>query len=79
MIRIPHIRDYFQNMTNKIELDKFNCKGCGACEEIAPGVFKMDETGEKADIVTDDIGDTDAVEQAAIMCPTKCIEIEKAD
>ena len=63
-------------MTHRIELDKFHCKGCGACEEVAPDVFKMDETGDKADLLNEEAGDTEAVERAAAMCPTKCIEVE---
>ena len=62
-------------MTNRIELDKFHCKGCGACEEIAPDIFKMDETGEKADLIQEEVKDSSDAEQAAVMCPTKCIEI----
>ncbi len=63
-------------MGHKIELDKFHCKGCGACEEVAPEVFKMDETGEKADIIDEEAGNVEKVEYAAAMCPTKCIEVE---
>ncbi len=66
-------------MKRKIELDKFHCKGCGACEEVAPEVFKMDETGEKADLIDEDAANTETVELAAAMCPTKCIEIETED
>ena len=66
-------------MKRKIELDKFHCKGCGACEEVAPEVFKMDAAGEKADLIDEDAANTEAVELAAAMCPTKCIEIETED
>ncbi len=62
-------------MTIKIELDKFHCKGCGACEEMAPDIFRMDETGEKADLIQEEVKDSSEVEQAAVMCPTQCIEI----
>lgn len=64
-------------MTCKIQFDKFHCKGCGACEEIAPDIFRMDETGEKADMLNEDVENTEAVEMAAAMCPTNCIEIKK--
>ncbi len=64
-------------MNHKIELDKFHCKGCGACAEVAPNIFKMDDTGEKAEVLDSDASDLEAVELAAAMCPTNCIEIEK--
>ena len=62
-------------MIRRIELDRFYCKGCGACEEIAPQTFRMDEAGEKADLVTETADTVEAVEMAAAMCPVKCIEI----
>ena len=58
----------------EIFLDKFHCKGCGACEEVAPEAFRLDET-EKADFLGDDRATMDKIEMAAIMCPSKCIEI----
>ncbi len=63
----------------KIELDKFHCKGCGACAEVAPEVFEMDETGDKANLVKDESEDKDTVELSAAMCPTKCIEITEEE
>ena len=60
----------------EIFLDKFRCKGCGACEEIAPGAFKMDES-EKADYIEGSEVPDELIEQAAIICPTKCIEIDE--
>ena len=68
-----------EKMNHKIELDKFHCKGCGACEEVAPDVFKMDEAGEKADIINEEAGDLETLELAAVICPTKCIEVESED
>lgn len=63
-------------MTYKIEFDRFRCKGCCACEEIAPKIFKMDEAGEKADLINEDAENMEAVEMAAAMCPANCIEIK---
>ncbi len=58
----------------EIFLDKFHCKGCGACEEVAPEAFKLNET-EKADFLGEDKASDEELEMAANMCPTKCIEI----
>ena len=58
----------------EIYLDKVHCKGCGACEEVAPEAFRVDES-EKADFLGDDKVSMDQIEMAANLCPTKCIEI----
>ncbi len=58
----------------EVYLDKFHCKGCGACEEVAPKAFKLDES-EKADFLGEDKASLDEIEMAATICPTKCIEI----
>ncbi len=57
-----------------VYIDRLHCKGCGACEEMAPEAFKIDET-EKADFLGDDSAPMEQIEMAANMCPTKCIEI----
>lgn len=62
-------------MKIKVELDKFHCKGCGACAEVAPDVFEMDETGDKANLLKDETTEQETVELSAAMCPTKCIEV----
>ncbi len=58
----------------EVFLDKFHCKGCGACEEVAPKAFRLDEA-EKADFLGDDRATMEEIEMAAVLCPTKCIEI----
>jgi len=58
----------------EIFLDKFHCKGCGACEEVAPEAFRLDD-GEKANFLGADRASMEDIEMAATLCPTKCIEI----
>ncbi len=58
----------------EVHLDRFHCKGCGACEEVAPKAFRLDDT-EKADFLGDDKASPEEIEMAANICPTKCIEI----
>jgi ferredoxin len=59
-----------------ITIDTYLCNGCGACVEMCPEVFGLDEVTEKAALVTLEPIITDAVYQAAAYCPEKCIEIE---
>jgi ferredoxin len=60
----------------QIIIDSYLCNGCGACIEICPEVFQMDEITEKAILVALEPEITDAVLQAASYCPEKCIDIE---
>jgi len=59
-----------------ITIDTYRCNGCGACVEMCPEVFRLDEIAEKAALITLEPEITDAVYQAAAFCPEKCIEIE---
>ncbi|NPA95951.1 MAG: ferredoxin [Thermodesulfobacteria bacterium] len=62
-------------MTKKeIYVDRLHCKGCGACEEVAPEAFRLDDS-EKVDYLGDDKTSPEKIEMAANLCPTKCIEI----
>ncbi|MBV5305196.1 MAG: ferredoxin, partial [Desulfobulbaceae bacterium] len=38
-------------MKETISLDTYECNGCGSCVEICPDIFKMDEAGEKAEVI----------------------------
>lgn len=63
-------------MGHKAYVDKFRCKGCGSCEEVAPRAFKMDESCEKAEFIDKEDICKEDLEKAAIICPTNCIELE---
>lgn len=60
----------------QIIIDTYLCNGCGACVEICPEVFQLDEITEKAAMVVLEPVITDAVLQAASYCPEKCIDIK---
>ena len=60
----------------QIIIDTYLCNGCGACVELCPEVFKLDEMTGKATLTILEPILTDAVLQAAAFCPEKCIEIE---
>ncbi|MCI5150572.1 MAG: ferredoxin [Candidatus Electrothrix sp. MAN1_4] len=59
----------------EIIIDTYQCSGCETCVEMCPDIFRIDEATEKAALVTTAPEITDAVYQAAVFCPEKCIEI----
>ena len=65
-------------MKKEVFVDKFHCRGCGACEEVAPDAFKVQDD-EKADFIGEEDIPEEILEQAATICPTKCIELMEED
>ncbi len=59
----------------EVYVDRIRCKGCGACEEVAPSAFKVEEGNTAEFLGTEDIEEEELL-QAANICPTKCIEVE---
>jgi len=59
----------------RIFVDTYRCKACGACIELCPEVFYLDEASEKAKERLDRVELSDALEQAVAICPTSCIEL----
>jgi len=64
-------------MKETISLDTFECNGCGSCVEICPDIFRMDEAGEKAEVIHPDATITARIEEAAAYCAAKCIDLTK--
>ncbi|MFZ2445206.1 MAG: ferredoxin [Syntrophobacteraceae bacterium] len=56
-----------------VDLDTECCIGCGACAELCPDVFEMDDRTEKARVVIFEGGDRDCIEEAIATCPVECI------
>ncbi|MBD3359410.1 MAG: ferredoxin [Candidatus Buchananbacteria bacterium] len=53
------------------------CIGCGACEGIAPEVFKLND-GKSEVIALDDYSQyEEQIKQAVDSCPVQCISIEE--
>lgn len=56
-----------------IDLDNECCIGCGACAELCPEVFEMDDRIGKARIIAFEIHDRERVEEAVSICPAECL------
>lgn len=59
----------------KILIDKEKCIGCGACEAIAPEIFKM--KGDKAVVVKQakSKAEENKAKESSDSCPTQAISI----
>ncbi len=64
-------------MKETISLDTYECNGCGSCVEICPDIFRMDATGEKAEVIHPDATITGRIEEAAAYCAAKCISLTR--
>ncbi len=63
------------HLDREIDIDRFRCKGCGACAEVCPDAFRMDEDGQKAEIIDSNEAPDEVIQMAVAMCPTQCIEL----
>ncbi|MEW6594470.1 MAG: ferredoxin [Thermodesulfobacteriota bacterium] len=59
-----------------VNIDTYRCNGCGTCAALCPGVFRMSEDGEKAELIDGCVPLSEELERSASMCPEKCIELE---
>lgn len=55
-----------------ISIDEEACMGCESCVELCPGVFKMNDDGDKA-VVIDPDSTLDCVDEAIESCPGEAI------
>lgn len=58
----------------KAKVNKDACIGCGLCVSMAPAVFAFDASGEKTEVVSDEV--TPEVEEAAASCPVEAISVK---
>ena len=56
-----------------VDLDNQNCIECGACAELCPDVFEMDDRTGKALVIVFEITDKSRIEEAIAICPAECI------
>lgn len=63
-------------MNCRVNIDTYRCNSCETCVVICPEIFRMNPALEKAESITDTVAYSESLDQAAAMCPEKCIEIE---
>lgn len=59
-----------------VALDSYECNGCGGCADLCPEVFRMDETGDKAELLDGCVPLSPELEEAVKMCAQQCLELE---
>ncbi|WP_457577191.1 ferredoxin [Desulfomarina sp.] len=64
-------------MSKKVHIDEDECIGCESCVEICPDVFRFNDDTDKAEVIDEDSGGEECVEEAAASCPAECIHIEE--
>lgn len=62
-------------MPYKIEVNKDECIGCGACEAQCPEGFELKDGKAKAK--KDKVNDLGCIKEAADVCPVNAIKIEE--
>jgi len=56
-----------------VDVDHVSCIGCGACAELCPDVFAMDDRTGKARVIIFEAIDKGCIEEAIAICPAECI------
>jgi ferredoxin len=50
-----------------------DCIGCGACIDLCPDVFFLNESLEKAQVIHPEGCSREKIDEAIQICPVKCI------
>lgn len=62
----------------RVSIDRLRCNSSGFCERIAPSVFRLPVEGPSQVLVAEPAADqTDAIREAAQMCPMHAILVEE--
>ena len=62
-----------------IDIDSYLCSGCATCVVLCPEVFRLSPITGKAELIDPDQPVTDAVREAAAICPEHCILLPGAE
>lgn len=60
-----------------VSIDTYRCNGCGSCVELCPESFRLNETGDRAEVADGCVPLRPELEEAQVMCPLQCIELEE--
>jgi ferredoxin len=65
---------------NLLQVDRNKCCGYGACAELCPEVFSLDDDGFVVANMTEIPEDLlDATEEAVYCCPEEALKVTKSD
>jgi ferredoxin len=64
-------------MAKRVVIDADECVGCQTCVELCPDVFTFNDASEKAEVVKEEGGPEDCIEEAMSSCPVECIKWEE--
>jgi len=67
-----------EDKMKQVVIDQEECIGCGACVELCPDIFALDEDENKAYVTTPEGGDEACIDEAIASCPTSCITNDEA-
>ncbi len=59
----------------RIHIDATECIGCGACEELCPGVFRIRDDAV-SELLVEDVTDLSCAQEAIDTCPVECLHWE---
>jgi len=57
-------------------IDVDECIACGSCEEVCPGVFKLNEELGYAQVTDPEGASEEEIQEAMNICPAQCIHWE---
>jgi ferredoxin len=60
-------------MPNSLIINTEKCIGCGTCVELCSNVFSFNENEDKIEIIMQEGGYEDCIEEAIESCPAECI------
>ena len=64
-------------MAKTVRIDEDECIGCESCVEICPSVFTFNDDTDKAEVVDENLGEEECVDEAVASCPSECIYVDE--
>ncbi len=60
-------------MSRRVYIDEDECIGCGTCEEICPEVFILNDETDKGEVIKEEGGPEELIQEAIDACAVECI------